>query len=211
MEAILQAIRLYRLIYSTNYWKNTNNYGMQSYFLADDTPLPRAVRGGAWLIGNFDGVHKGHKAMIAEVRARYGAAKILTFDPHPRAFFGQALLQLTSRDEKLRLLAGEGVEVCVVRRFDASFAAHTAGDFITRILKRQLGAQTVAVGSDFRFGARRGGDVSLLEKHMHVHVFTPFCDEGGAAYSSTRIRALLADGNVAAAERLLGHGVNQGN
>lgn len=184
---------------------------MKSFFLADDTPLPRSARGGAWLIGNFDGVHKGHQAMIEAVRAAYGAAKVLTFDPHPRAFFGAAPRPLSSLPEKQALLQAAGVEVLVIRRFDAAFAAHSAAAFIGGILRGQLGASRVAVGSDFRFGKGRSGDVALLQKSLPVHVFQPFCDETGMPYSSSRIRAALAEGDVATAINLLGHGLNQGN
>lgn len=184
---------------------------MRRFFLADDTPLPCAVRGGTWLIGNFDGVHLGHQAMIAEVRARFGVAKVLTFDPHPRAFFGSSPLLLTAVPEKLARLEQAGAAACVVRRFDAVFAAHDAGAFIRAVLQRQLGAGRVAVGPDFRFGTGRSGDVALLQKYLKVHVFESFRDEGGQPYSSSRIREALAAGNVAAAEKLLGHQVNQGN
>lgn len=180
---------------------------MRVYTLADDTPLPRESRGGTWLIGNFDGVHKGHQAMIAEIRARYGEAKVLTFDPHPRLFLGKPLELITQLPEKQALLAQAGITVLVVRRFDAEFAAHTAEAFIGRILKGQLGAERVAVGADFRFGQARQGDVALLEKHLPVHVFHSFCDEGGEAYSSSRIRAALAAGDRILAEKLLGRAV----
>ncbi len=180
---------------------------MRILALADDTPLPPECRGGAWLIGNFDGMHKGHQAMVAALKALYPRVNVLTFNPHPRAFFGAAVQQLTTLPEKQALLAALGVEVMVVRTFDAAFAAHSAEAFIERILKAQLGADVVAVGADFRFGAKRSGDVELMKKHITVHVFAPFCDESGQAYSSTRIRAALAAGDLVATEKLLGRSV----
>lgn len=180
---------------------------MRVFNLADDTPLPPESRGGAWLIGNFDGVHKGHQAMLGELKALHARVSVLTFDPHPRAFFGTAPRQLTALPEKVALLQDLGVDVLVVRKFDVSFAAHTAEAFIDHILKGQLGADLVAVGADFRFGAGRRGDTGLLKEHIAVHVFSPFCDESGQAYSSTRIRAALASGNVQEAEKLLGRGI----
>lgn len=198
---------LYSLNYSTLSGRRDKTRFMQVFALSDDTPLPPDARGGAWLIGNFDGVHKGHKAMIAAIRAQYGSARVLTFSPHPRVFFGAAVQQITTLPEKQALLEALGVDVLVVRSFDAAFAAHSAEDFITRILMQQLDAAVIAVGADFRFGQGRQGDVGLLQKHMKVHVFEPFCDEAGQVYSSTRIRQALAAGDVALAEKLLGHKV----
>jgi len=177
---------------------------MHVFHLADDTPLPATARGGCWLIGNFDGVHKGHQAMLAAVAAQYGAPKVLTFTPHPRLFFGQPLQLLSTEAQKQALLEAAGVAVLASRQFDAQLASYTAEAFIERVLLQQLGAEGVAVGADFRFGKGRAGDVALLQKHLKVHVFQPFCDEGGQPYSSSRIRAALAAGDVVLAEKLLG-------
>lgn len=180
-----------------------------TFYLADDAPLPREARGGVWLIGNFDGVHKGHQAMIAALRGQYPRVNVLTFDPHPRAFFAPqtAPRLLTTRPEKQALLKAAGIDVLVVRKFDAAFAAHTAEAFIASILRGQLGAAAVAVGADFRFGTGREGDITLLQKHLKVHVFEHFCDETGLPYSSSRIRQALGAGDIALAEKLLGRGL----
>lgn len=184
---------------------------MRSFYLADLTPLPRGLRGGLWLIGNFDGVHRGHQALIAALRQEAGRVRLLTFDPHPRAFFSPktAPRPLTSWPHKRALLAAAGVDVLVIRCFDAAFASLSAERFVSDVLVRQLGAQGVGVGPDFRFGAGRAGDVELLARHLTVRQYPAVCDEQGLACSSTRIREALAQGNVVLAERLLGRPCGQ--
>ncbi|MES2563363.1 MAG: bifunctional riboflavin kinase/FAD synthetase, partial [Pseudomonadota bacterium] len=122
----------------------------------------------ALTIGNFDGVHRGHAAMLSTLRAAAREDGLLpcamTFEPHPREFFApdQAPTRLTSLREKLELLAGEGMARTYVLRFDYGLAQVTAEDFIERILVGGLGARRLLVGDDFRFGARRSGDIGLL-------------------------------------------------
>ncbi|MBX9716606.1 MAG: bifunctional riboflavin kinase/FAD synthetase, partial [Burkholderiaceae bacterium] len=122
----------------------------------------------ALTIGNFDGVHLGHQAMLAKLRAAAQArglpACVMTFEPHPREFFApdQAPVRLTSLREKLELLARHGVERTHVCRFNFALAQVTAQDFIERILVRGLGVRWLQVGDDFRFGARRAGDLAML-------------------------------------------------
>src|SRR5215813_14359403 len=132
--------------------------------------IPAAAAGPTALtIGNFDGVHLGHRAMLAElVRAaqRFGSPScVLTFEPHPREFFApdKAPTRLTSPREKLELLASCGVDRVHICRFNYRFAQTSAEDFIEHIVARGLGARWVLVGDDFRFGARRAGSVVMLK------------------------------------------------
>ncbi len=124
----------------------------------------------ALTIGNFDGVHLGHQAMLAELRRAAGRlgvpACVLTFEPHPREFFApdKAPTRLTSLREKLELLASCGVDRVHICRFNYRFAQTTAEDFIEHIVARGLGARWVLVGDDFRFGARRAGSLVMLKQ-----------------------------------------------
>jgi riboflavin kinase/FMN adenylyltransferase len=173
----------------------------------DDQPLPLGQRGGGWLIGNFDGVHQGHRAIITELRQRWGAVKVLTFEPHPRQYFGQPLLRLTDATARTARLQQLGVGVILQRRFDAAFAALSASDFIAQILHGQCGAEKIAVGEGFRFGVGRSGDVALLQHSFgpaNVTIMPVVRDATGQPYSSTRIRAALTAGDAALAQALLG-------
>ena len=177
--------------------------------------VPAAAGGTtAFTIGNFDGVHLGHQAMLAELaRAakRLGVpACVLTFEPHPREFFAhdQAPTRLTSLREKLELLSGLGVDRVHICRFNYAFAQITAEDFIERILVRGLGARWVLVGDDFRFGARRAGDQVMLKQaapRFNLEVAAlPSVTLEGERVSSTAIRNALAAGGLDRARRLLG-------
>jgi riboflavin kinase / FMN adenylyltransferase len=168
----------------------------------------------ALTIGNFDGVHLGHQAMLAElVRAahRFDApACVLTFEPHPREFFApdKAPTRLTSLREKLELLADFGVDRVHLCRFSYAFAQITAEDFIDRVIARGLGAGWLLVGDDFRFGARRGGDLVMLRQAaprfgIEVAALTSVTLDGERV-SSTAVRAALAAGELDRAGRLLG-------
>lgn len=174
-----------------------------------------AARGPAALtIGNFDGVHLGHQAMLAELAraaVRLGLpACVLTFEPHPREFFSpdQAPARLTSLREKLERLAQSGVDRVHVCRFNYGLAQTTAEEFVERILVRGLGARWVLVGDDFRFGARRSGNFVLLKQVAARHGFEvaalPSVMLDGERVSSTAVRRALAGGELARAERLLG-------
>lgn len=177
--------------------------------------VPAAAAGPTALtIGNFDGVHLGHQAMLAELKraaARLGVpACVLTFEPHPREFFApdKAPTRLTSLREKLELLAAWGIERVHLCRFDFRFAQITAEDFIERVLARGLGARWVLAGDDFRFGARRAGDLAMLKRigprlGMEVSAMASFMQDGERV-SSTAVRRALAAGELARAERLLG-------
>ena len=168
----------------------------------------------ALTIGNFDGVHLGHQAMLAKLRAAASArglpACVMTFEPHPREFFApdQAPVRLTSMREKLELLRQHGVARTHVLRFNFALAQVTAADFIGRILVRGLGVRWLQVGDDFRFGARRAGDLAMLraqaaEQGYEVESMATV-ELDGARVSSTAVRDALAAGDVEKAERLLG-------
>src|SRR5688572_29667199 len=167
---------------------------------------PAAAAPAALTIGNFDGVHLGHQAMLAELTragSRIGApACVLTFEPHPREFFApdKAPVRLTSLREKLELLAGFGVERVHLCRFSYAFAQIPAEDFIERVIVRGLGARWLLVGDDFRFGARRGGDIVMLReaapRHgIEVAALTSVTLDGDRV-SSTAVRAALAAGEL---------------
>lgn len=169
----------------------------------------------ALTIGNFDGVHRGHRALIDRVTAKahelHLTSCILTFEPHPREFFAAdaAPARLTRLRDKLALLADTGIERVHIARFDARFAALSAGRFIDEVLGRGLGTRWLLVGRDFRFGERRAGDYATLQAAAGRHGFTlesmPDVQYDGVRVSSSAVRAALKAGDLAAAERLLGH------
>jgi riboflavin kinase/FMN adenylyltransferase len=173
--------------------------------------LQRARGRCALTIGNFDGVHRGHRALIERVVAKAREANltacVLTFEPHPREFFAgdAAPARLTRLRDKLELLAQAGVQHVHVARFDARFAAISAERFIQQVLIDGLGVQWVLVGRDFRFGARRAGDFSTLQNRGLQVEAMPDVQFEGKRVSSSAVRAALAAGNLAEGERLLGH------
>jgi riboflavin kinase/FMN adenylyltransferase len=174
----------------------------------------RANRPNAVTIGNFDGVHLGHQAMLARLTARaasVGAAPaVLTFEPHPREIFtpNSAPTRLTSLREKLEILRGLGVAHVHVCRFTKPFAALSAEDFVRRILVEGLQARYVLVGDDFRFGAKRAGDFALLrqlgEKYGFEAESLHTVEAAGQRASSTAVRDALAAGDMATAAQMLG-------
>ncbi len=168
----------------------------------------------ALTIGNFDGLHLGHQAMLARLTEAARRLKVpscvMTFEPHPREFFApdQAPTRLTSLREKLEWLERAGIERVQICRFNFGFAKTTAEDFIARILHRGLAARWILVGDDFRFGARRAGDLSLLKQAesacgFRVHAMHSVMADG-VRVSSTAVREALARGDMARAQRLLG-------
>jgi len=168
----------------------------------------------ALTIGNFDGVHRGHQAMLERTVARARELRlescVLTFEPHPREFFTPATApaRLTRLREKLELMAAAGVHRVHVARFDARLAALEAGRFVDATIAHGLRAAWLLVGRDFRFGAKRGGDFALLEGLAARHGFEleamPEVALQGERVSSSAVRAALAAGDLAAAGRLLG-------
>jgi riboflavin kinase / FMN adenylyltransferase len=175
---------------------------------------PRIDRPVALTIGNFDGVHLGHQAMLARLvaaaRARNSLASVLTFEPHPREFFSPAVAptRLTSLREKLELLRAYGVDHVHVQRFTRAFAALQPEEFVRRMLVDALTARWLLVGDDFRFGAKRAGDIALLERAAGAHGFEveamPSVNQGDVRISSSAVRNALAQGNLAQARALLG-------
>jgi riboflavin kinase / FMN adenylyltransferase len=168
----------------------------------------------ALTIGNFDGVHRGHRALIERVSAKAReldvAACVLTFEPHPREFFAgpAAPARLTRLRDKLELMAAAGMKHVHVARFDAAFAALPAARFVEEVLVRGLGVRWLLVGRDFRFGARRSGDYGVLREAAARHGFAleAMADVllDGERVSSSAVRAALQAGDFGRAERLLG-------
>jgi riboflavin kinase/FMN adenylyltransferase len=172
---------------------------------------PTRSRRCALTIGNFDGVHRGHRALIERVIAKARDISVpscvLTFEPHPREFFAgaRAPARLTRLRDKLELLEAAGVERTHVARFDGRFAALTAERFIDEVLVGALGVRWLMVGRDFRFGAKRAGDFSTLQGRGFEVEAMPDVQFEGSRVSSSAIRAALAAGDFALAQRLLGH------
>lgn len=164
-------------------------------------------------IGNFDGVHLGHRALLrrcAELAGKSESVSVVTFEPLPQAVFNPASApaRLTTVYQKLELLRAAGVDRVWMLRFDADLAALSPLEFVTRVLVDGLAARFVVVGEDFRFGHRRAGDVACLRTLGEEFGFA--ADTPRAVYleseriSSTAIRAALADGNLELAARMLG-------
>ncbi|MDP9293984.1 MAG: riboflavin biosynthesis protein RibF, partial [Actinomycetota bacterium] len=169
---------------------------MDVTWLPDAQPRPRHVA-----VGEFDGVHLGHREVIR------GADTALTFEPHPRAVVAPDATPklLTPLDVKADLIAGLGVRELVVIRFDRAFAALSAQEFIDGILVEQLGAHTVSVGENFRFGHKATGDVELLRRQSAFDTrVARLVEVDGEIVSSTHIRGLVAAGDVEKASRFLG-------
>lgn len=165
-------------------------------------------------IGNFDGVHLGHQALLRLLVDRANAlglpAAVLTFEPHPREYFSplDAPARLASLREKLLLLAAAGIDRVHVCRFDAQLAAISAQAFIDDLLVDRLGVRHLIIGDDFRFGARRQGDFKLLTEVGVRRGFAveamPTLEQDTLRVSSSAVRAALAQGDLAQAARLLG-------
>jgi riboflavin kinase/FMN adenylyltransferase len=171
----------------------------------------RGLEGCAVAIGNFDGVHLGHRALFgrAQAASRRGPAVALTFDPHPVRVLRPGLLPpcLTPLPRKLELFAACGLDAAVVQPFDLAYAASTAAEFVSRDLAGGLGAAAVVVGQDFTAGHARTrveGLRPLLEaRRIRLTVVEPVTSDG-LVVSSTKIRELLLEGNAAGAAELLG-------
>jgi len=177
----------------------------------------RATTSCVLTIGNFDGVHLGHRALLHQLTAKARAlalpATVLTFEPHPRELFApdQAPARLSSLREKLELLAECGVDRVHVCRFTPVLAALTADQFIARILVGGLAVKHLIIGDDFRFGKARGGDFALLQQAGASGGAQGFgveamrtVDVGGLRVSSSAVREALAAGDIERAEALLG-------
>jgi riboflavin kinase/FMN adenylyltransferase len=182
--------------------------------IRDTTPAATIPKGSVVAMGNFDGVHLGHRAVIAAAlqmaRAHRRPALAVTFEPHPRSFFSPNSPQFRLADEtsKLRLLAGTGLAGAVVMTFDKARAGTTAQDFIHHDLIERLGVSGIAVGYDFHFGKGRVGSPSLLVNEaprlgIEVDV-QPHVDIAERPVSSSAIRMALAEGQIEEATAMLG-------
>ncbi|MEK8047956.1 bifunctional riboflavin kinase/FAD synthetase [Ideonella margarita] len=182
-------------------------------------PSQAGDTGCALTIGNFDGVHRGHQAMLAllasEARHRGLRTCVMTFEPHPRDWFASqagkpelAPLRIATLRDKLQELERCGVDDVVLMRFDDKFAGLSPEDFIRRVLVQQLRARYVLVGDDFRFGAKRAGDYALLDAAGSAQGFDVArmmsYEVHGLRVSSSAVREALAAGQMARAASLLG-------
>jgi len=178
--------------------------------------VPDAFKGAVIAVGNFDGVHLGHQALIGEARRlaeeRSGLFGVLAFEPHPQEFFRPSpeSFRLTPFRTKARLIAEQGADVMFAIAFDAEMAARSAQDFVLEVLVRGLGASHVVIGADFQFGKGRAGNATMLAymgemEGFGVTVFEPVAAEGPDKISSTRIRDALKEGKPEEAAKLLGH------
>ena len=177
--------------------------------------LPADARGTAVAIGNFDGVHLGHQAVIGEARRIAGSAGIpwavLTFEPHPRAVFRPGIdpFRLTPFRAKARHICALGADVLIVLRFDLAFSKRSAESFVADVLVGGLGARHVVSGYDFMFGHQRKGTPELLSQMgsqagFAVTSVSAVGDAEGEVCSATRVREYLIDGDPRAAARVLG-------
>lgn len=165
-------------------------------------------------IGNFDGVHLGHQAIIKQLKSTaefHGQpAVIVTFEPHPQEFFApdRAPARLMRLREKLAYLRQTGIDRVVCLRFDQALADLSAEDFIRNILVEKLGVRHLIIGDDFRFGKKRQGDITTLKEYAAQSGFdvehTDTCMINGHRVSSSRVRELLAQGKMSKAAELLG-------
>ena len=180
--------------------------------LSGERRVPDALRGGVIALGNFDGFHRGHQAVVgravAMARAQGRPAIVATFDPHPVRFFRPDAppFRLTSLDQRARLFAAAGADAMLVFAFDAALAALSAEEFFAQRLVELAGAAGVVTGEDFTFGRGRGGNVSVLAKLGQAHGIAtepvgPVSQDG--VISSSRIRDALQAGDCATATRLL--------
>jgi riboflavin kinase/FMN adenylyltransferase len=176
--------------------------------------VPPASKGAVVAIGNFDGVHRGHQALIAaakdEARAKGAPLAVLAFEPHPQEYFRPRpnSIRLTPLRMKARLLAELGVDELFALTFDATMAGRTAEQFVVEVLRDGLGAKGIVVGPDFEFGKGRGGNLETLRQMGPEAGFTVTCFEmittGGHKISSTGIREALAAAKPEEAAALLG-------
>ena len=176
--------------------------------------LPRKLRNPVIAVGNFDGVHRGHREIFALVReqaaAQAGESVVFTFEPHPVKVLAPRLAPalITTYERKLELIAEAGIDAAIVQPFDATFAAMPASDFIGAVLNGALGARAVCVGYNFTFGRGRAGTPAMLraggaEHGFAVTVVQPLTVDG-LVISSTKVREFVLQGRVEAATTLLG-------
>jgi riboflavin kinase/FMN adenylyltransferase len=177
--------------------------------------VPDGFRGGVVAIGNFDGVHRGHQALMAEARRlaaeRNAVFGVLAFEPHPQEFFhpDAESFRVTPLRTKARYIAEQGADAMFALAFDAGMAARSAQEFIIDVLIDGLGVGAVVVGADFQFGKGRAGNTAVLSymgemEGLGVTIFEPVEDERHGKISSSRIREALRSGRPQEAAQLLG-------
>lgn len=192
----------------------------KKFIVADDPAAPPSgLAGAAAAIGNFDGLHRGHVAVIArakELAGKLGApSAVITFEPHPTDFFRgpNTIFRLTPREAKLKALEGLGIDGAIIVTFDQALASLTAEEFAAQVLHQRLGVRAIVAGYDFHFGAGRAGSPQFLKEAGARHGFAvdivervaAGASEPHEAASSTAARAALEAGDAALAARLLGH------
>ena len=178
-----------------------------------DTPVPEALRGAILALGNFDGFHLGHQAVVGRAVQRGAHERrpviVATFDPHPVRHFkpDAAPFRLTSLDQRERLFGQAGADAMMIFGFDGRLAATSAEEFVARLLSERVGAAGVITGNDFTFGAGRTGNAAVLAQlgakaGIIAETVAPVLLDGQAV-SSSRVRAALTSGDPGAATRLL--------
>lgn len=176
--------------------------------------VPDELKGGAVAIGNFDGVHLGHQAVLAAAAQGAKPVLVLTFEPHPRQFFSsQPLFRITTPPQKAAAVRALGCAGVVALPFDAALAREPAEDFVDRVVVDGLKPRHVAVGHDFHFGAARGGNAERLTewgeaKGFSTTTVSAVAADDGSVISSTRIRRALGEGDLPLAGALLGYRYN---
>lgn len=177
-------------------------------------PLPSELHGAIMLLGNFDGLHRGHGELVATglglARDRGVPLAMLQCDPHPRAYFrGEFRFRVSTGLAQTHLLAAAGVDLIFAPRFDAVFAAMMPDEFVGETLVGQLGISGIVVGRDFRFGRERLGNVDLLQRHAERFGFSLDVIDDQVAdsrrISTSSVRAAIGAGDIGLATRLLGH------
>ncbi len=177
-------------------------------------PLPLELHGSIMLLGNFDGLHRGHAELVTAglglARARGVPLAMLQCDPHPRAYFsGASRFRVSTGLAQTRLLAAAGLDLIFAPRFDEVFAAMTPDEFVSETLVGRLHIGGIVVGRDFRFGRQRLGDVNLLQHHAECLGFSLHIVDDQIAdnrrISTSSVRAAIEAGDIGLATRLLGH------
>src|SRR5580700_4586 len=187
----------------------------KNFLVVRDSAPDDALRGAVVAIGNFDGVHRGHRAVIGaaldQARALGRPAAALTFEPHPRAYFnpGEPLFRLTDEAVKLRLLASTGLDGAIVLTFDAALAGLSAESFVERILVERFAVSGAVIGFNFHFGSNRAGSPDFLKAQGKTYGFAvdvvPRFEDQGRPVSSGPIRDALAAGRPDQAAEFLGY------
>lgn len=176
--------------------------------------IPDLQRPTVVTVGSFDGVHRGHQALLQAAREEAdrigGVVVVVTFEPHPRIALGrgEGLMLLTELEEKSQWLAHYGVDYLVVLPFDREFAAQSGAEFACSILVEQLGAKVLIAGYNHRFGCDRMSASELRIEGLEVRRVEK-CAVEGVDVSSSAIRERIVAGNIAEAEQLLGHTLNR--